>query len=835
MKLTRDTFKALKALLLDLPGWPTNAAMRETFIADALYSHPVFTGGQITFTPNGDTQATKLIEACAGSAKTMSDGKTTALCALLMEVRERGWASRESLGALEKALDCGVSKPNWLDDPYPGLLALDHWQAPIFFGRRAETRDLLRRLTRQQGRRLLLVTGASGSGKSSLVRAGVWAMLKAGGLPDLPGTADWVVTAMFPAELRRDDGSADPFLALTNSLKQHPRLGRLYPGEEAERLKADPTAFGDLLRGIMGALPASAEWLLVLDQMEELFTPACAATREPFLDMISGALDLPRFRVIATVRADFLGQCMNHPGLLAEMNNDAQYGLRAPGPLDMARMIEGPVRELDLAHPVTLDPDLVQRMVDDAVSEPGGLALLAFALKDLYDHCKDSGRMDLAAYESPAFGGLKGVIQSRADRALARAGDDARDALPRVFARLLTVQPDGTATRRREYRRFWAGNLAAERLIDEFLRKDTRLLVSGQDATIEVAHEALFMEWPTLVRWIDDSREALRLRERIPEEARSWVQQGRDPAQRWKHERLDAPRQLLSKAGFLEDMERDADIADFLTPEADWLLAELLCSGNDHPTPDAIGRRLCEIGDPRRGVGVRKSLPDLLWRAVPRGKVEVVGCGSFNVAPFQISAFPITCVQYRAFLDAVDGYANARWWQGLEREAEPGRQLQPYDSYPADNVSWYDATAFCRWLNHRLEGTEVRLPDELEWQWAAQSAHRGFVYPWGDDWLVGLANTAETGIGHSTAVGMYPGGRSHQGVYDLAGNLWEWCQAFDTGAVAPKVGSGEPRVLRGGAWLNLKGAARASTRYLALPDYRGSGNGFRVARASARS
>jgi len=208
-----------------------------------------------------------------------ASGRPRQLCALLDEIRERGLAAgrhASTFAALARALGCGAKKPIWPHDLYPGLLALDHWQAPIFFGRTAETRELLRRLTTDQGKHFLLVTGASGSGKSSLVRAGVWAALAKGEAPNLPASANWLITAMFPSEQ-----GGDPFCALTNSLKQHPRLGWLYPGEEAEKLKSDPAAFADLLGRVLAGQSDTAEWLLILDQMEELFTPACAALRNP--------------------------------------------------------------------------------------------------------------------------------------------------------------------------------------------------------------------------------------------------------------------------------------------------------------------------------------------------------------------------------------------------------------------------------------------------------------------------------------------------------------------------------------------------------------------------
>jgi hypothetical protein len=545
--------------------------------------------------------------------------------------------------------------------------------------------------------------------------------------------------------------------------------------------------------------------------MEELFTPACEASREAFLDLVLAAAELPRFRVIATVRSDFFPSCEAHEGLHAVLNDPfGHYSVKSPGPRAMTHMVSGPVEEIELAAPIALDPVLADCMVDDAVSEPGGLALLAFALKDLYDQCRSTSRMDLAAYEHPGFGGLKGVIQRRADRALERAGEEGRAALPRVFSRLLTVRPDGTATRRREDKRHWAQDPAAQTLIDELTRRDTRLLVVGPDdnPTVEVAHEALLREWPTLTRWIDDRREALQLRDKVTDETGVWVRAGRPESHRWRHELLDPARRLLAEADLLGDLERESDIADFLTPESDWLLAELLCTGTDHARREAIGMRLSEIGDPRPGVGLREDgVPDILWCVIPEGEVEIEGYGRFQVRRFRMATYPVTYAQYKAFLEADDGYRSKRWWDDLQHEPGPGRQLRPYSSFPADNVSWWDATAFCRWLSNRL-GLEVHLPNEWEWQWAAQSARRDFVDPWGNDWPEGDANTYETGIGRTTAVGMYPAGCSAQGVYDLAGNVWEWCRNEYVDPSKTQPGGDGPRVVRGGSWSDLQGRAR---------------------------
>ena len=825
--MDKENRTRFKALLLELPCWGRERE-RAALVADALWGHPI----AHSFVAEGEpgTVAGELLDKCLGYDVPTEDG-TAPLCAILAEIRARGLAvgrHAATVAALSRSLGCESKRPTWPHDPYPGLLALDHWQSPIFFGRAAETRELLRRLAAtDQGQRFLLVAGVSGSGKSSLVRAGVWAALARGGAPQLPGSQHWLITAMFPAEL-----GGDSFCALTTSLKQHPRLGWLYPAEESQRLKADPAAFPALLRRVLAGLPEGAEWLMILDQLEELFTPACADWRELFLDLLLGACDRSRFRVLATVRSDFLDRCLDHPGLLAVQNNGGQYGVRAPGAHALARMIAGPVQDLELAAPVELDQDLVGRMVDDAVTEPGGLALLAFALADLYDHrCRATGRMGLDDYLADGFGGLKGVIQRRADAAMGRAGEPGRAALPRVFSRLLTVAPDGTATRRREDRRHWAGDAAAQTLIDEFTRRDTRLLVCGPEGrpTLEVAHESLLREWPTLATWIADKREALRLRERVHEETGAWVRAGRPRVRLWRHELLDPARRLLAEADLLGYLESDVDIADFLTPEAEWLLAELLCGDAEHARREAIGMRLSEIEvtHPRPGVGAIDGVPDILWRQIPEGEVAILGQGVFKVAPFHMAAYPVTYAQYKVFLDAERGYQLDDWWYGIEKAESPGKQLRLYASYPADNVSWYDATAFCRWLSAAL-GFDVCLPSLSEWQWAAQSARRDCEFPWIGEPRGVLANTSESGIGRATAVGMYPDGRSLQGVYDLAGNVSEWCRNQRDNL--PKVDSGirESRVSRGGSWADRLDFAGAYGGRRDSPHDRRADRGFRV-------
>ncbi|MFN8374256.1 MAG: SUMF1/EgtB/PvdO family nonheme iron enzyme [Anaerolineae bacterium] len=195
---------------------------------------------------------------------------------------------------------------------------------------------------------------------------------------------------------------------------------------------------------------------------------------------------------------------------------------------------------------------------------------------------------------------------------------------------------------------------------------------------------------------------------------------------------------------------------------------------------------------------------------------------------FWMSKYLITNAQYLVFLDAEDGYANEAWWArqnhplALESRlanAQPVEMARDNDR-PATWASFYDAKAFCAWLHHRLNlppTLEIRLPAEQEWQKAAQGDDQR-RYPWGDEFATTRANTRDGNIVKTTPVTQFPDGASPFGVFDMSGNVWEWCDSFvETGAV-----------LRGGSWRFDARFATTTYRYFYEPD-QGHGNiGFRI-------
>ncbi|HRQ36508.1 MAG TPA: SUMF1/EgtB/PvdO family nonheme iron enzyme [Chloroflexota bacterium] len=267
----------------------------------------------------------------------------------------------------------------------------------------------------------------------------------------------------------------------------------------------------------------------------------------------------------------------------------------------------------------------------------------------------------------------------------------------------------------------------------------------------------------------------------------------------------------------------------------------------------AAGRALAQLGDPRPGVGVvvrdGVQLPDIAWGGeVPAGTYTIGGdkqaFQSFDKQeitikyPYRLSRYPITYAQFQCFVEAAD-FGDGRWWADMPEIAQdwqgnkyPVREIAeqrfPYASHPREMVSWYQAVAFCRWLSHKL-GITVQLPHEYEWEAAARYPH-GRAYPWGDDFDSDKANTHESGIGQTTAVGLYPSGRNVAlDLYDLSGNVWEWCrnkfQNPDKEAVDQSSGW---RVWRGGSWINLADDARAACRFNFDPGNRNLDVGFRV-------
>ncbi len=282
--------------------------------------------------------------------------------------------------------------------------------------------------------------------------------------------------------------------------------------------------------------------------------------------------------------------------------------------------------------------------------------------------------------------------------------------------------------------------------------------------------------------------------------------------------------------------------AYLVTPEQRELLDVMLDPNVPPPQRAEAGRTLAELGDPRPGVGLRDDgLPDIDWVEIPAGEFifgdesEGNGPQTLTLPTFHIARYPVTYRQFQAFIDADDGFHNPEWWRGLaasnKHKRRPDKQWFQYWNHPRENVSWYDAVAFCRWLSSRL-GYEITLPTEQQFEKAARGTD-GRAYPWGEDYVSGCANVDETEddfgpyyLQQTSAVGIYPQGASPYGVLDMAGNVWCWCLNEYDDPENTGLGGDAWRVLRGGSGSLDRHYARSVFRHYGRSVDRGLNYGF---------
>jgi Sulfatase-modifying factor enzyme 1 len=715
--------------------------------------------------------------------------------------------------------------PLWPGSPFPGLRAFTPADAPIFFGRGRETDGLVSKLA-DPAVRFLVVVGASGSGKSSLVAAGLIPRLMAGAIA---GSQDWIWGRFTPGEV-----SDNPFMALAlsfrDTLQPHGQQLRTL----AEQLATKPTALAGLRDLVLADKPTWAELVLFIDQFEELFTLAASRYVEPFIEWLRQGAQTARFRAVVTLRSDFYHRCVERPPL-AELLRTGSYPLAAPSLSALYEIITGPAERAGLIF----EKDLAHRVLVDTGIEPGALALLAFALHELYEKRTPTGLLTYAAYND--FQGVQGAIAQRAETVFSQLDIPIQSVLNEVFRELINVDAQlGIATRRRAVLDQVRSTPAQSALVDRFTA--ARLLVTseGEDhqPRVEVAHEALLQKWPRLAMWIEAMRDDLRQKRQLQLAVQEWEQHDREHTYLWPSQRV-----VREVRGVLQRLQLPLGAAerDFLgcPLEPEEMLVELDDTATSHERRALIGVRLSLIGDTRPGVGLRKDgLPDIGWCKVPGGEITLefeeeqsssMVPPTFKVEPFYIAKYPVTYAQYRAFLEAADGYHESVWWRELlTQEQQPGRQYQIYDNNPAENVSWLAAVAFCRWMSKHL-GYVIRLPTEWEWQQAATGGDATNVYPWGPKWDAGRANTSESDLNRTTAVGLYPHGISPVGALDMSGNVWEWCLNEYDNPKRTTLSGDARRIWRGGSWYNGHNSARTAFRTFYSPNYSGANVGFRLA------
>ena len=480
-------------------------------------------------------------------------------------------------------------------NPYKGLNAFGEADAEDFFGRETLVQQLLARLGEGgELARFLAIVGPSGSGKSSVVRAGLLPALRRGGLVD---SERWFIVEFRPG--------AHPFEALEAALQ------RVAVSSPKGLFSASGHGDRSLAHAISQALPREpagsggeqVEVVLVIDQFEEVFTLVEAeAERARFLNNLVAVVleEGSRIRVVITLRADFIDRPLRYVdfGELVQQRSELVLPLT---PEETERAVTGPARRAGLE----VEAGLTAAIVRDVSDQPGALPLLQYALTELFEE-REGRTLTQAAYR--AIGGVLGSLGRRAEAVYARLAAAEQAAAQHLFLRLVTLGEGIEDTRRRVLRaelqqltvtsgpRRDENGLPSSRadglapVIEVFGLH--RLLSFDRDPltrepTLEVAHEALLREWPRLRTWLDENRAAVRMQRRLAAGAAEWQGAGGESS-------------FLLTGAQLEQFEGWAEASQVALTPVERTFLEASIAGREQQQADELSRHRRELSLQKR-------------------------------------------------------------------------------------------------------------------------------------------------------------------------------------------------------------------------------------------
>jgi len=420
---------------------------------------------------------------------------------------ERRW--REVTAALREPT--GQSEPGGA--PYIGLAPFDAADAHLFFGREEPVAELVDRVN---GRRFAGLFGPSGSGKSSILRAGLVA-----GRGNRP-------TILFTPGGRPLEECA---VRLASFLEESPAVLRA-------EFAADPANLGLRIRQALVDRGDDTDLLLVVDQFEEVFT-LCAdpAERDAFIAALLTA-STGRARVAIGVRADFQDRCARHPGLAAALR-DARVTVGAMTTEDLRRAITQPA----VSAGCIVSTALVARMVSDVAGEVAALPLLSHALLATWRR-RQGTTLTVAGYE--AAGGIHDALAGIAERTFAALTEDRQRVARRLFLRLISLGDSAEDGKRRVSGRELGADDATKSVLDALV--GARLLTVDAGG-VEIAHESLIRHWPRLRDWLAEDREGLRIQRALTRATDEWEALDRDPGALYQGLRLAAAAEWAARSG----------------------------------------------------------------------------------------------------------------------------------------------------------------------------------------------------------------------------------------------------------------------------------------------
>ncbi len=523
--------------------------------------------------------------------------------------------------------------------PYRGLSAFQSEHAKFYFGREARIEWILNELRPSKYRdntgaplvnRFVAIVGDSGSGKSSLARAGLVHALQQG---KLEGSEDWPIIICRPGQ--------NPLESLAVELCGHPKIKSSIGdvGDLIAHMATDETRLHLAIRVALAGAAESQRVVLLIDQFEEVFSlhadnstnPRSSGTfsdgekskdaeaaRNAFINNLVHAAGIAGGKaiVILTMRADFYSKCASYPRLAAIITEHQEL----VGPLtrtELREVIERPAQLVGLE----LQPGLTEMLLTEMESQPGALPLLQHALRELWQR-RDGHQLTIAAYN--AIGGLEGALEQQANAAFDAMSPAQQETCRRIFLRL-TQPGEGTEDTKR---RVHLNQLGDSNEITPIINRltEVRLITAEKGSFVEVAHEALIRSWTKLRGWIESERESMRTQHRLTEAAAEWNTAGRDSG-------------YLYQGARLAEAEEWSKIpeSDLTREEREFLAASI--DQRDREKREEINRQKREIETLTKLAGIEKQRAGEQAASARRSKWQSIFAMTLAVAALIASAF----------------------------------------------------------------------------------------------------------------------------------------------------------------------------------------------------
>uniref|UniRef100_Q0HTC3 Lysine decarboxylase transcriptional regulator, CadC n=1 Tax=Shewanella sp. (strain MR-7) TaxID=60481 RepID=Q0HTC3_SHESR len=419
--------------------------------------------------------------------------------------------------------------------PFPGLQAYSANYADVFFGRSEQISTLLNRISQQIqfGRAFCLILGPSGSGKSSLINAGVLPNLMAAN--GFNGVGVVAYSSLDFADVSKGQLLTDLASAMLDwELNDTPVFEGMSADTLAAKLEQDPQSIVDICKqSLKNQTYATPRFALFIDRLEVLLSSPLFsdAERSTFIELLERLATSHAVLILSACRNDFYPLLVNYPSLMAGKARGAHFDLAPPTRTELLQMIRLPAVAANLTWEIDSDTamPLDEMLCSDAASNPDALPMLQYTLQALYLQRSDDDKLLVSVYRT--LGGIEGAIGKNAEQAISHLTEAEKASLPRILSLLVTLREDEKSITSRTARWSQLQSAAETALVQAMV--DSRLFVShlqNGEPCFSIAHEALLRRWPRATAWISEHNDSLSIKSRLQHLSQRWLSEAKHSA-----------------------------------------------------------------------------------------------------------------------------------------------------------------------------------------------------------------------------------------------------------------------------------------------------------------